>query len=266
MRHRIGLLCTALAGGAILSGLCVAPQPAIAGPVADAVESSQSAEKVTIYVTSGPIHSDIIIPRSAFANASPFMRKVVDNAKGGPWIIFGWGPYWFGRETRGGPFSHQPVLGVNAVFTTVVPQLSSRLRVAALDQPGAAPLEHSLMMLAIPMTPEGLQRSIERIAATIEPAPDGSPMLGEQGGVAPGVTMYRSKEIYHAAHNCNHWVSEVVDAGGVHDGVMFDLVPESLYLALRASGATPVAPGDLAKATEAELKREAAMPTDMATR
>ena len=266
MVRRVGRLWTAVAIWLILAGTLIAPQPSLAGPLADATATPPSADKVTIYVTSSPIHSDIIIPRSAFANASPLMRKVVADAKGGPWIIIGWGPYWFGRETEGGPYHHQPFLGINALFTVVVPQLASRLRVAALDQPGPAPLAGSMVMLALPMSSDGLQRSIQRIAATIETAPDGSPLLGEQGGVAPGVTMYRSKEIYHAIHNCNHWVSEVVAAGGVQDGVVFDLVPESLYLALRAAGATPVSQADLAKETEAELRRESAMPADMATR
>jgi hypothetical protein len=266
MIGRSGLLCAALAIATILAGACFAPRPALSEPLAEATTSSPSADEVTIYVTSSPIHSDIVIPRSAFANASPLMRNVVDDAKGGPWIIFGWGPYWFGRETKGGPYSQQPILGIHSIFTTVVPQLSSRLRVAALDQPGPAPLEGSIVMLAVRMSPDGLQRSIQRIAATIQTAPDGSPVLAEQGGAAPGVTIYRSEEIYHATHNCNHWVSEVLETGGVHDGVVFDLVPESLYLALRAAGATPVSQADLAKATDEELQREAAMRADMATR
>src|SRR5579862_1855572 len=259
MGRRSAFLCTLLAASAVLAGVSFAAGPALAGAAADATTAAPSADKVMVYVTSGPIHSDIIIPRSAFANASPLMRKVVDDAKGGPWIIFGWGPYWFGRETPGGPYHDQPILGIHSIFTTFVPQMSSRLRVAALDQPGPAPLEGSMILLAIRMSPDGLQRSIQRIANTIETAQDGSPVLGEQGGAAPGVTLYRSREIYHATHNCNHWVSEVLATGGVHDGVVFDLVPESLYLTLRAAGATPVTPTDLAKATEDELRREAAM-------
>src|SRR5579883_275216 len=164
MVGRSGLLAAVLILTASFAGEAWA-QPAGA-PAAQA-----PADEVTVYLTSGPIHSDLIIPRSAFANASPLMRQVVDNAKGGPWIIFGWGPYWFGRETKGGPYSHQPILGINAIYTTLIPQRSSRLRVAALDEPGPAPLERSMSMLAIRMTPEGLQRSIARIAATIETTP-----------------------------------------------------------------------------------------------
>ena len=125
-------------------------------------------------------------------------------------------------------------------------------------------MESSMFVLAVPISSDGLQRSIQRIAATIETTPDGAPVLSEQDGVAPGVTMYRSLEIYHAVHSCNFWVAEVLGAGGIHDGVAFDLFPESLYLALRAAGATPVSQTDLAKATEVELRREAAAPADMA--
>jgi hypothetical protein len=261
-----------LAVSTLLAGVWLAPQSALSEPLpdapayatSDAPTDSPSAGQVTVFVTSSPIHSEIIIPRSAFANASPLMRKVVADAKGGPWIIFGWGPYWFGRETAGGPYHQQPKLGFNAVFTTFFLQLNSRVRVAALDEPGPAPLESSMFVLAVPISSDGLQRSIKRIEATIQTAPDGAPVLSEQDGVAPGVTMYRSLEIYHAVHSCNFWVAEVLGAGGIHDGVAFDLFPESLYLALRAAGATPVSQTDLAKATEVELRREATAPADMA--
>jgi hypothetical protein len=272
MISRSGSLCVVLVVSTILAGTWLAPRPALSEPLADepayatpdATASSPSAGEVTVFVTSSPIHSEIIIPRSAFANASPLMRRIVDNAKGGPWIIFGWGPYWFGRETEGGPYHQQPKLGFNAVFTTFFPQLNSRVRVAALDEPGPAPLESSMFVLAVPISSDGLQRSIQRIAATIETTSDGAPVLSEQDGVAPGVTMYRSLEIYHAVHSCNFWVAEVLGAGGVRDGVAFDLFPESLYLELRAAGASPVSQTDLARATEEELRREAAAPADMA--
>ena len=232
-----------------LAGECPA-QPADVAPSSPTPFESPSGE-VTVYVTSGPVHSDIIIPRAAFANAPPPMRKVVDDAKGGDWIIFGWGPYWFGRETRGGPYHRQPVLGINAIYTTFIPQLRTRLRVAALDEPGPAPLDTSTAMVAVHMTPEGLQRSIKRIAATIETTRDGSPILGEQGGVATGVTMYRSREVYHLTHECNHWVSEVLHAGGVRDATLFDVLPQSLDADLKLSGATSVSKHDVSKAIAA---------------
>lgn len=257
-------LLLALGVFASLAGDCLA-QPA------DVAASSLTADKspageVTVYVTSGPVHSDIIIPRAAFANASPLMRKVVDDAKGGDWIIFGWGPYWFGRETRGGPYHGQPVLGINAIYTTFIPQMHTRLRVAALDAPGPAPLDTSLAMVAVRITPEGLQRSIERIAATIETTRDGSPILGEQRGVATGVTMYRSREVYHLTHECNHWVSEVLHAGGVRDATLFDVLPQSLDADLKLSGATSVSKEDVSRAIAAGSEPAATRTTDLGSR
>jgi len=140
------------------------------------------------------------------------------------------------------------------------------VRVAALDEPGPAPLESSMFVLAVPISSDGLQRSIQRIAATIETASDGAPVLSEQDGVAPGVTMYRSLEIYHAVHSCNFWVAEVLGAGGIHDAVALDLFPETLYVALRAAGASPVTPTDLTEATAVELRREAAVSADQSVK
>ena len=245
MPGRPVLLPAAISVFVSLAGGCLAQPAALAASSLAPVEAP--ADDVTVYVTSGPIHSDIIIPRSAFAHASPLMREVVDSAKGGPWIIFGFGPYWFGRETRGGPYHDQPILGINAVFTTLVPQMHSRLRVAALDAPGPAPLENSMRMVAVRVSPEGLQRSIQRIAATIETR-DGQPVLGEQGGVAPGVTMYRSREVYHATHECNHWVSEVLHAGGVPDSTVLDVLPGTLNADLMRGGAKSVSKRDVGRA------------------
>jgi Protein of unknown function (DUF2459) len=229
--------------------------PCWAAPAGNARSQAEvPAEETTVYITSTPTHSDIIIPRSAFSDASPLMRKVAGDAKGGPWIVLGWGPYWFGREVKGGPYHRQPVLGINAIYTTVIPQLTSRVRVAALDQPGPAPLEQSMGLVAVKMTPDGLQRAIRRIEQTIETTADGAPLLADQGGAAPGVTIYRSQEFYHATHECNHWVSEVLHAGGVRDLPLFDLLPQSLNADLRISGATQVSGDSLGKAT-AEASR-----------
>jgi hypothetical protein len=228
---------------------CVAT-PCLAAPAEDATAqvAEAPAEAVTVYVVATATHSDIVIPRSAFADASPLMRKVADDAKGGPWIIFGWGPFWFGRETAGGPYHDPTVLGINAIYSIVIPQLTSRLRVAALDAPGPAPLESLTSMVAIRMTPDGLRRAIKRIEKTIDSNRDGTPVLAEQGGVAPGVIMYRSHEIYHVTHECNHWVSEVLHAGGVGDVTLFDLLPQMLDADLEIGGATEVRTDDRSKA------------------
>jgi hypothetical protein len=253
MIGRLTILTAVLAVAASIATSC------LAAPAADATAQAAEApaEAVTVYVTSGPTHSDIVIPRSAFADASPLMRKIVDDAKGGPWLIFGWGPFWFGRETEGGPYHELPVLWVNAMYTTFIPQLSTRLRVAALDEPGAAPLEPLTAIVAVKMTPDGLRRAIKRIEKTIETNRDGTPVPAALGGVAPGVMLYRSHEIYHVTHECNHWVSEVLHAGGVPDLTLFDLLPESLNADLEISGGTQVSIADPSKATPAASGSEA---------
>ena len=63
--------------------------------------------------------------------------------------------------------------------------------------------------------------------------------------------IYRSKEIYHLTHECNHWVSEVLHAGGVRDATLFDVLPQSLDADLKLSGATSVSKHDVSKAIAA---------------
>src|SRR5271156_3140770 len=67
--------------------------------------SAPSADSpVTIYLVSSAFHSDVIVPRAAFEHAPPLIKAAVDRAADGPWIILGWGPWWFGRDVVGGPF------------------------------------------------------------------------------------------------------------------------------------------------------------------
>lgn len=230
-----------LRGGAAAPPVISAPAPAapaspqFAGRGAVGAPDA-AAEEVTIYVSVGPTHTDLIFPRSAFANAPPLVRAAADRAVGGPWIIIGWGPYWFGRRAEGGPFHFFPLLSANAVYTTIVPQFHSQLRVAALDAPGHAPDEHNMTLVPLRMPAADVEKSLERINASFEVGPDGGPVLPDQAGTAPGVTVYRSKEIYHITHECNHWTSEVLRAGGVRVNTVFDVVPATLHLDLKARG------------------------------
>jgi len=220
-------------------------------PTLDANGGAQRSADVTLYLTADPLHTDLIIPRSAFAHAPSLIKTVVDRTGDRPWILIGWGPYWFGLEQRGGPFHGQPWLGVNAVFTTFVPQPTSRLRVVALDAPGPAPGDTSVSMMAVRISPEGLDRAIQRINATFSVGPDGGPVASDDRGAPPGVSIYKSHEIYHLTHECNHWVSAVLRAGGIRDAALLDLVPQSLNLDLKMSGAKSVRRASTAKPSPA---------------
>jgi hypothetical protein len=199
------------------------------------------AGEVEIFVVANPAHSDIIIPRSAFGGAPPLIKSVVDKLDAGPWVIIGWGPYWFGRAET--PVYHAlPALWAVGAFTLVVPQFRSRIRLAPLAAPGPPPGEQfASTMVSIQIPAAGLERAIERINASFETGPDGGP-IPDLAGVAPGVMLYRSKELYHITHECNHWVAEVLHAGGVKTTPFVDVIPGTLELNLKIAGAKSAPP------------------------
>jgi hypothetical protein len=225
-------------------GLAVAPAPPATGAQFAASPTSgpaAAAEEVTIYVNIGPIHSDVILPRSAFADAPPPPKAAAERTAGGPWIVIGWGPYWFGRRAAHGPYHFYPWLSANAIYTEIVPQHHSQLRMAALEVPGPAPKELSRTVQPIRMSPAELAGALARINESFVVGPDGGPVLAEQSGTEPGVVIYQSNEVYHLSHECNHWVGEVLRAGGVPTRGYLDLVPQTLDLDLKMTGATAAA-------------------------
>jgi len=225
-----GALASDLQAGTLARAIPGSETPAASGV-------SNPASDVTIYVVTNATHSDLVIPRAAFSQAPPRIKAVVDKLDGGSWILVGWGPYWFGRSERGGPYHAAPWLMANAAVTLVVPQLRSRVRFVALLAPGPPPRENYNSLTPVRMSALGLEKAIERIDASFETGPDGRPILSDLTGAAPGVLIYRSKEIYHATHECNHWVAEVLNAGGVNTPSILALTPGVLKLDLQVTGA-----------------------------
>jgi hypothetical protein len=182
-----------------------------------------SSNEVTLWVALGHVHTDLVIPRAAFAGAPPPLRAAVAKAPPSAWISVGWGPYWFGRHGSGGWIHKLSELQYG--WTLVVPQGWTRLRIAALQAPGPAPEEPLVSLIPLQVSQEQLARALDRINASLEVGQDGKPILGDQYGVAPGVTLYRSKEIYHTLHNCNQWAVEVLHAAGVPTSMPLALTP-----------------------------------------
>jgi len=228
-----GAVCAMLLAGLSVSAVAAAPAHDLGGQAAVA---TAAAEDVTIYLSIGPTHTDLIFPRQVFADAPPLVKYAADHAVGGPWVIIGWGPYWFGRRAEGGPYHFFPLLSAHAVYTTIVPQLFSQIRVAALDAPGHAPDEHNMTLVPLRMSAADVLKSLARINASFSVGKDGGPVLPDQRGTAPGVIVYRSREVYHVTHECNHWTSEVLRAGNVRTNTFLDTLPMTLQLDVKSDG------------------------------
>lgn len=191
-----------------------------------------ASEARTIYLVQDAFHTDLVIPRSAFYRAPMPIRRAVARTLAGSWIIVGWGPGWFGRQASG-VYHPAPMRVLSGMWTTFIPQTHSQLRMAALFTPSAAPGENPETPKPVVISAAGLDNMIRRINASLKIGPDGGPIVDNEDGAAPGVRLYRSRELYHLAHECNQWAGEVLHAGGLETSYILDLLPGSLEFDLR---------------------------------
>ena len=217
-----------------------------------AAASAVASDTTAIYVVLGVFHTDIVIPRAAFVDAPPLIKAAVDRAPEGSWISVGWGPYWFGRVRQpDAPYHNGAVLWANALFTLVAPQGGSLLRIVAMPAPGAAPGEINKSMATFRLSPADLAHMLKRINDSFVASRDGGPVLADMRGADPGISLYKSREIYHLTHECNHWAAEVLHAGGVRSLPAFALLPASLDVSLKLNGAASPAPSLASSSTSA---------------
>ena len=240
-----------LVGCALVLGMLLIPAPASPADPASSVAESRSAatpvDTQTVYVVIGVAHTDIVIPRAAFAAAPSRVKAAVDQLDGGPWIILGWGPYWFGRDEPGDTYNPAGVRTANLVFTLLAPQRASRLRVGALATPGAAPAERYVSMIPVRLSSAGLGRAVARIDRSFKADEEGRPIITYRPPSEPNVVIYLSGEHYSLAHECDHWIAEVLRAGGVSIEPGLDFTPALLALRLRTAAA-PASPSQDASA------------------
>jgi len=205
---------------------------ASAGPATPDV--SAPTRDQTIYTVIGLAHSDLVIPRAAFGGAPPRLKAAVGQLGDGDWVIIGWGPYWFGRDERMSTGGRAASL----VWCLMTPQQGSRLRLAAIAAPGSAPKEGHLSLIPIRVTADGLDHALAQIDRSFSTGPDGGPVITYRPATEPGVVIFRSDQHYNVTHECNHWVAEVLRAGGVAVPPGLDLVPALIALSLKTVDAS----------------------------
>ena len=211
------------------------PPPAAAAPAA-------STDSQTIYVVIGVTHSDLVIPRAAFARSPPRVRAAVDQLGEGSWVVVGWGPDWFGRDKLISP----PGRAAELTWTLLIPQSKSRLRLATVPSPGPAPDNISLSLIPIHLSASALDAAIRRIDRTFTAGPDGGPTVTYRPPGEPNVAIFLSGEHYSIFHECNHWVADVLRSGGLPIPMGLDLLPATLALGASAADALHGSPAAVA--------------------
>jgi hypothetical protein len=198
--------------------------PLPAAPVASAATHDQ-----IIYLVVGAVHTDLTIPRAAFADAPPRLKAAVDQMSAGSWVTIGFGPYFFGRDK----LLSTGKRAADFVWCLVKPEETSRLRLAARSGPGPAPHQEDYVgLVALHLSDASLKLAMARIDRTFTAGPDGGPVVTYRPPSDPNVEIFLSEERYSLRHECNQWVADVLRSGGLRVRRGPDLVSAGLALSL----------------------------------
>jgi hypothetical protein len=182
-----------------------------------------------IYLTYNLYHADIILPRAALLAEPGLINKAVADSTDAPWILVGWGDHRFGR--------HSKILVLrllNGLWALLAPNDHSILRIAGLPDP-TAPVEDYGAVREINVSAAGMDRMTRRVDDALRAGPDGGPILADMAA-RPGESLFDSKETYFLFHQCNHWIGQILRAGGVRTTPVIDAIPLFLLIDLTIHG------------------------------
>ena len=194
---------------------------------------------VTIHLLDNGFHTDLVVPRAAFALAPGPLADAVATLGPGDWILVGWGDASFYVDQR--PIADRLPDGARAFFrpgNRSVVMLDPEQGDPALRFPATARRSLSLSQAGLIAMARRVERSLElsngaaRIAAA-RPGDD--------------ARFFASHETFSILHLCNHWTADVLSAAGVpiqplraitSTGVMADAARASRPQALDAAQST----------------------------
>ncbi len=188
---------------------------------------------IDVFVVSHGYHAGFALSTKALAEVAQrdghgALLAVAERLGGFPFIEIGWGEEQFYSSVPT-LSSLTPRLAVRALFN---PDNRSVLHVVALpDQPRE--VFPSADVVRVPLSQEGYARLVAAIEATF--ATHGDPaspqILGR--GLYRASLFFRAKGHFNILNVCNHWVSDVLAAGGLPVTPVFDTVAPGLLLDLK---------------------------------
>ena len=162
---------------------------------------------VEAWLLDNGFHTDLVVPRAAFAGTSGPLTDAVDALGPGDWILIGWGDAKFYVDQR--PIGDRLPDGARAFFAPGNPSVLM-LRPETVHPERAFLLEGRRRIRLSPAGFEGMRRRIE---ASLDLS-TGAPRVA---ATRPGdpVRFFASRETFSILHLCNHWTAEVLNAAGM---------------------------------------------------
>lgn len=196
---------------------------------------------VRVFVVSHGYHAGIVLPRGTLADAASrrgyaALIAVANRFAAFPFVEIGWGDEEFYRSVPTIASVTLP-MAARALF---LPGNRSVLHVVGLSSPPrvAFPLAD---IIALELSPAGLERMLARIETTFAPAGTGNPADDAGPGLYGPSRFYRARGTFNILHVCNHWLADLLDAAGVPTAPVLATLPAGLFIDLEwRSGLRPL--------------------------
>lgn len=162
---------------------------------------------VPVFVLNYGFHTDIALPTDLVLARGGRLAEAARAAGNWKWIVIGWGDESFYTGT--GFSAARAVDGLRSLFW---PGNPSVIRITGLNvQPDHAYQSTDIATLAL--SPEGFEAMAKSMEASFLAEP-GAPLVASGMRDMPGI-FYPARENFSAAHTCNNWTSDQLDAAGL---------------------------------------------------
>lgn len=163
-------------------------------------------DAVIVYILDNGFHTDLVIPTDRLAAHGGPLASAAAQATNSPWAAIGWGDAKFYTET--GMSFARVADGLRALFA---PDNPSVIRVFGVSREPS--LAYPNYAHAVRLSPQGLEALMSRMEASMTLV-NGAPEKLSTGFDAHHV-YFQSNETFSLLRLCNHWTSDMLDAGGV---------------------------------------------------
>ncbi|WP_297798933.1 DUF2459 domain-containing protein [uncultured Brevundimonas sp.] len=171
----------------------------------------RGAPVATLYLLDNGFHTDLAVPRHVLMAYDDALSEAVAQSGEGDWFLVGWGDSRFYREQ--GPVRDRIPDGLRALFTPGGSPAVVRLIPVRTQPDKPFPYEG----VAFTLDQAGIEGVRQRLLQTLSSTASGDPIAAD--GLADDVpyeaTFWASGERFSVAHVCNHWMAQVLYAGGI---------------------------------------------------
>ena len=169
-------------------------------------------EVVPVRLIDNGFHTDLAVPRAALIARGGPLAEAAAMLEAGDWVLIGWGDARFYVQTT--PIHTRLPDGARAFFARGNPSVVMLFPVSG-DPALRAPEGQSRSWSISPAAFDAMAGRVERSLDLSSGAPRIGAVRTDPGDYGSAARFFASNEAFWIGHLCNHWTSQVLNAGGV---------------------------------------------------